>query len=263
MNSIYATSTSSFGLGIDIYETATFKINLTNLNTFNKSITFNYDIDLNIIDNQIGSPELIKITPSYKLLFSNTDYTLNNTNLVDIFNNSTWVDTSTYHSNFMPKDVFFSRSYIYNCGSYSFNLPTNFNYCYLVLVWSEDNFDINDTYSIQFLANDTTITTLSDSYDSGYKQGNNVGYTNGYNEGYYQGNTEGYESGYRVGYDNGYTVGFNEDNNFTDLFISIGETPVNTFKQMLNFDILGINVAQFVLSLFTLFIVVAGIKKLL
>ncbi len=263
MNSIYATSTSAYGLGIDIYETATFKINLSNLNNYNKSLTFNYDIDLSIIDNQVGAPELINISPSYKLLFSNIDYTLNDTNLVDIFNNSTWVDSSSYQKNFMPKDTFFSRSYIYNCGSYSFNITPNFNYCYLVLVWSEDTFDINDMYSTQFLANDTTITTLSDSYDSGYNQGNNVGYTNGYNEGYYQGNTEGYESGYRVGYDNGYSVGFNDDNNFTELFISIGETPVNTFKQILNFDILGVNVAQFVLSLLTLFIVVAGIKKLM
>lgn len=263
MNSIYANSTSSFGLGIDIYETATFKINLSNLTTYNKSLTFNYDIDLQIIDNQVGSPELIQITPSYKVLYSNTDYILNNTTLVDIFNNSTWVDSSTYQRNFMPKDIFFSRTFISNCGSYSFNLPSNFNYCYLVLVWSEDNFNINDMYTTQFLANDSTITTLTDSYESGYNQGNNVGYTNGYNEGYYQGNTDGYDSGYRVGYDNGYSVGFNDDNNFTELFISIGETPVNTFKQMLNFNILGVNVAQFVLSLLTLFIVIAGIKKLM
>lgn len=263
MSSIYATALGTYGFKYDIYDICIFKINLSNLGNYNKSLSFNYDIDYLVVNNQVGAPEFIEITPSYKLLFTNTNYAFNNNNNQIIFDNSSWVDKSNYSSFSMPKDIFFSCSYISSCSTFNFNIDSNFNYAYLCIVHSEDYFSYNDSYTTQFLCNDTTITSLSDSYQNGYNQGNNFGYTNGYNEGYYQGNTEGYDSGYRVGYDNGYSVGFNEDNNFTKLFISIGETPVNTFKQILNFDILGVNVAQFVLSLFTLFIVIAGIKKLL
>ena len=41
------------------------------------------------------------------------------------------------------------------------------------------------------------------------------------------------------------------------------DTPVNVFKSMLNFDILGFNMLQFATGLLTLCLVVAVIKRFL
>lgn len=128
------------------------------------------------------------------------------------------------------------------------------------------------------------------SYDDGYRAGYNVGnvdgydlgYTNGSNEGYQTGftagNTAGYNSGYSVGEQTGYQTGYTAGNDvgyqtgyqaglqtadigtLPQAITTAIETPVNVFKDMTNFTILGINIFDAVLAILTLAVVIAILK---
>lgn len=83
------------------------------------------------------------------------------------------------------------------------------------------------------------------------------GYYAGYNTGYYDGNTNGYNQGYDTGYSDGYANGIETDTTAFTIFngiLSIGMIPVNVFLAMFDFDILGINLSNFVMSLLTVLV---------
>lgn len=106
-------------------------------------------------------------------------------------------------------------------------------------------------------------------YNIGYEQGFNSGvsqtssnmrpfleqsYDNGYNAGYSLGHTEGYNQGYQIGYQDGLAVE-GVDNMLGNAMITVVELPWKMIKQILNFEVLGINFASLFLGLFTLVIV--------
>lgn len=82
-------------------------------------------------------------------------------------------------------------------------------------------------------------------------------YQNGYSSGYAAGNSYGYNIGYDAG------VNSTEAFNFFRLFSSVFDAMINSFQGMFNFDILGVNLAGFLLSLLTLSIVVFVVRKLI
>lgn len=87
-------------------------------------------------------------------------------------------------------------------------------------------------------------TDFNDGYDIGYNAGYNAGETSGYNSGYQQGKDYGYD----VGYDVGFGDGVNDSNTYTffNLITSVVDVPVNAFTSLLNFELLGVNLLDFV-----------------
>lgn len=85
-----------------------------------------------------------------------------------------------------------------------------------------------------------------------FNQGAENGYSTGFNNGYNSGFADGEDDGYRTGFDAGQTESLNSTNTFTDMIFSIFEAPGRLIDGMLDFDVLGINIASFVKTLITI-----------
>lgn len=71
-----------------------------------------------------------------------------------------------------------------------------------------------------------------------------------------------YSQGQQAGYDKGYSVGISDggSNSFLSLITAVVDAPITAFTSLLNFDILGFNVKNVVLSLLTAALVIACIR---
>lgn len=71
-----------------------------------------------------------------------------------------------------------------------------------------------------------------------------------------------YNQGQQVGYNEGYSAGISDgdNNSFLSLITAVVDAPVKAFTSLLNFDILGFNVKNVVLSLLTAALVIACIR---
>lgn len=71
-----------------------------------------------------------------------------------------------------------------------------------------------------------------------------------------------YNQGQQAGYNKGYSAGISDggNNSFLSLITAVVDAPVNAFTSLLNFDILGFNVKNVVLSLLTAALVIACIR---
>lgn len=90
-------------------------------------------------------------------------------------------------------------------------------------------------------------------------------YNNGYQNGVNDTASISYKNGYTVGYQRGKNDGSREASDFN--LITLADTllsaPVNMFKNMFDFEFLGVNLSAFVLSLITLLVGIWLLKKLL
>lgn len=106
-------------------------------------------------------------------------------------------------------------------------------------------------------------------YDQGYKEGYTIGYSKGDIDGYNRGNNQGYTNGYKIGYDNGNSAGFSagvasaNDYSFLGLIGSVIDAPIQAFMGLLSFDVLGVNLSTFVLTLFTFCIILKIVSYVL
>lgn len=91
-----------------------------------------------------------------------------------------------------------------------------------------------------------------------YEQGYTYGYSNGYNEGYAQGESSSYGNGYSTGYQKGIREA--NQNSLYNMILAIVDTPIHIFKGIFDFNVLGINLTNFVLSLISILIVVWLLK---
>lgn len=76
---------------------------------------------------------------------------------------------------------------------------------------------------------------------------------------------DGKEAGYANGYDTGFIDGVADANtySFTGLLSAVFDVPVRIFTSLFNFDVLGVNLANFFLSLLTCAIILFIIRRLL
>lgn len=91
------------------------------------------------------------------------------------------------------------------------------------------------------------------------------GYTAGYDNGYADGNANGYGTGYDDGYADGFAHGVETDDTAFTIFngiLTIGMIPINVFLAMFDFDILGINISNFVMSLLTVLVTLWVIRTI-
>ena len=126
-----------------------------------------------------------------------------------------------------------------------------------------DNLQIKSV-TIQFgRATDTlegVLLSVSGQYQNGYANGYNDGFAD--NDSY----SKGYVAGRDFGYNNGYNAGLAEgsaENGFAGLLFAVIDTPVKAFSSLLNFEILGVNMKSFVLSVLTLALFVVVVRWLL
>lgn len=102
-----------------------------------------------------------------------------------------------------------------------------------------------------------------------------------YQQGFADGSRNAYDKGYQTGYDTGFSTGtankraygeqrYNDGitdalNNtdaygFTGLFGAVTSVPVNIFRAIFNFEILGTNISAFLFSIITIIVVIAALK---
>ncbi len=108
-------------------------------------------------------------------------------------------------------------------------------------------------------------TQIMDSSESSYQ----TGYNNGVqdqkekeeellNDKYNQGFSDGKVNGYQIGYNEGKDV--SSDYTFIGLLGAVFDAPIEAFKGLFNFEILGTNMQGFVLALLTLSVIIVVIK---
>lgn len=124
---------------------------------------------------------------------------------------------------------------------------------------------------------------ISDNYDLGFQDGRDVGFDEGYDEGFDEGfdegRNEGFDEGYADGkydanntvtttsasYNAGYNYGVESASTFTfnSLMSAVFDVPVRTLLSMLNFEILGVDMSAFFLSLITICVVLFVIRLIM
>lgn len=102
-------------------------------------------------------------------------------------------------------------------------------------------------------------------YGSGYNEGYSDGYGVGYDEGIVVGGAESYDKGYINGKNIGYEQGLQDANQYTflSLISSVVDVPIRAITSLFEFDILGVNMKTFFLSLFTVAVILAVVKMIL
>lgn len=143
--------------------------------------------------------------------------------------------------------------------------------------WAESD---DGTPYISFMGNsNTSITSITFSlnrrqdsvaftlYDLNYR--NSAIVQDSYNQGYREGSIVGREEGRKDGYADGKAVGYKEgvaaanDYTFDGLLTAVIDVPVQAFTSLFNFEILGVNLANFFLALLSICIVLAVVKLLI
>lgn len=101
--------------------------------------------------------------------------------------------------------------------------------------------------------------------DSSYERG----YTQGYSDGLVAGKEIGIVDGYDIGYTAGYNVGLEDGADFDNVYTfdrlisAVIDVPVNAFRSMFNFELLGVNLANFGFAILSVCLVLAVIKFIL
>lgn len=112
------------------------------------------------------------------------------------------------------------------------------------------------------------VRTTDVQYNLGFDYGYDVAYNNfveNYEEFLQEQYNKGVAYGKSVAYNEGYNDGAEASNQFTfaRLLSSAIDVPINTFKSLFNFEILGVNLTNFFFSLFSISLVLAIIKLII
>ena len=154
-------------------------------------------------------------------------------------------------------------------------------------------FDFSETYNIKKIVVETTIEDnmygrnysyidFGSNYTSGYLAGVNENNT------YWKNQANKYEDtirtkdnkiqelntqienlnvkvqqSYNDGYNKGYDIGNKSENSLYNMVIAIADTPISIFKQIFNFNILGLDISGFIFGIISLLIIIWLIKKII
>lgn len=156
-------------------------------------------------------------------------------------------EESHFYQMFIPYSQWFN-------GSFIVNVPFNVNYI---------AFDLFDSQFMQLglnvgaggLAEGLFISNFVVSgRGSNFKVAIDNAHKQGFDDGYQQGLTQGKDIGYAQGSkDQG-------DYTFLGLIGAVFDASISSFKGLLNFDVLGVNMSSFVLALFSLAVIVLIVK---
>ena len=131
-------------------------------------------------------------------------------------------------------------SIYYSCYDFNDNLVFYFTLTDLVATSITNAF--NQKFTPLFIQSTVNINEYAQQLiDLAFAKGNVLGYN------------EGYENGYRDGV---HDIGEGKIYTFHNLISAVIDVPINSFKSLLNFNFLGINILDFALALLTLFLVI-------
>lgn len=169
---------------------------------------------------------------------------------------------STSNAAFRPLSSFLGNSspYEYSFFSRQSSLNRYFNFAFSNHYSHSTSVPTGGLYSDlrNFFTYYVNSSDIADTlYDEGFAAGSQIGY----NQGFQAGAVGGYANGYEVGSTDGYNMGFSagvasaNDYSFLGLIGAVFDAPIQAISGLLSFEILGFNVKTFVLSLFTLCVV--------
>ncbi|WP_286155606.1 hypothetical protein [Thomasclavelia cocleata] len=118
----------------------------------------------------------------------------------------------------------------------------------------------NDSRNVIPLIIDNMTSSFQIGYNTGFDKGNSHGYNTGYQSGYDIGYNEGKAYGYNEGFNKGYEQGAGGNNTLVGMIYAIVDAPFKVLKDSMNFNFLGINVADFIFSALTMIIVIKIFK---
>lgn len=147
-----------------------------------------------------------------------------------------------------------------------------------------DGYEINDVSDIGYTFYvDCYIYWLDPVYYGYFEEGESIS-ESVYNQGYADGRKDGEEIGYNLandewisksaeleriarqeGYDYGVQIGRQQVQNdfgFTNLFLSIADTPVMMFRRLFDFSLFGTSMLAVIMSLFTCLLLIHVVKKI-
>lgn len=169
-----------------------------------------------------------------------------------------FLDGTTFDFNLLGDYVFYNV----NDGYYYFRLGDTYRSkvidCIVFphLYWQGENFSNN----LIPLIIDNMTSPFQIGYNTGYDKGNSHGYKAGYQSGYDKGYNEGKAYGYNEGFNKGYEQGAGGNNTLVGMIYAIVDAPFKVLKDSMNFNFLGINVADFIFSALTMIIVIKIFK---
>lgn len=187
----------------------------------------------------------------------------------------TFFSTNTY-TPFWDSISRVSFEITFNGGSLSFlykiSAPNSIDDPYLSVSFSIALYSGRTTcYYTPFLSNtlspytvvNTPITSTNQSFQDVYATSQEWTLGGVYTQQQYeQFGQQQYNQGQQTGYESGYTAGIaaSGNNSFLSLITAVVDAPITAFTSLLNFDILGFNVKNVVLSLLTAALVIACIR---
>ncbi len=169
-----------------------------------------------------------------------------------------FLDGTTFDFTLLGDYVFYNV----NNGYYYFQLGDTYRskvIDYIVfpdLYWQGEN----DSRNVIPLIIDNMTSPFQIGYNTGYDKGNSIGYNTGYQSGYDKGYNEGKAYGYNEGFNKGYEQGAGGNNTLVGMIYAIVDVPFKVLKDSMNFNFLGINVADFIFSALTMIIVIKIFK---
>lgn len=177
---------------------------------------------------------------------------------IDINISIGFLDGTTFDFTLLGDYVFYNV----NNGYYYFQLGDTYRskvIDYIVfpeLYWQGEN----DSRNVIPLIIDNMTSPYQIGYNTGYDKGNSIGYNAGYQSGYDTGYNEGKAYGYSDGFNKGYELGAGGNNTLVGMIYAIVDAPFKVLKDSMNFNFLGINVADFIFSALTMIIVIKIFK---
>lgn len=124
---------------------------------------------------------------------------------------------------------------------------------------SVEGFDTTD-FLLYYYSVDTENFDIA--YGNGYDKGYEIGIADARRDTYDKGYREGRTVGRQEGYDEGFLAGVNDANeySFDGLISAVFDVPVRTFFSFFSFEILGIDLSSFFLSLFAIAVFLAVVR---
>lgn len=133
-------------------------------------------------------------------------------------------------------------------------------------VYDSQNLDIDSVKYVYFVASgtsllDVVVNVANNGYNQGFADGYNKGFSKGEDKGFNEGYTKGEDKGFNDGFDKGYKECAGSQNSLYDMVLGVVDTPFRVFNHIFDFDVLGINIKNIVLSFATIAIAIFVIKR--
>ena len=251
--------------------------NYTSLIPFNKDNVSSVSVKVNNVAQEYQDDYMTQYNQT-SISWNTRDFdyfnNLNTSGLNDI--EFTYVFKNNYYSSNLRANIDLVHSYE---DEILFNFYRDNNNVYNFSCVPESDSQLEDFYEItnfefnsivvhfiidyRTLQNNRTQTLYnSNNFNDGYNIGYQVAQQR-YNDELISEKAKSKQEGLNQGYEQGYQVGASQSNSLYGLVIAVIDAPINIFKSIFNFDILGINIVGVTFGIVTLLVIVWLIKKLI